>query len=89
LSQSLTKGKFRMSDRLIGVFAEGLQLDAADLTDETSPQNTTQWDSLAAMMLVTLIEDTFEVRLSTRDIMRMNSIGAARTVLQAKGVAGI
>ena len=39
--------------------------------------------------LVTLIEDTFDVSLSTRDIMKMRSIGLARSVLQAKGVAGI
>lgn len=78
-----------MSDRLIEVFAEGLQLDAAALSDETSPQNTTQWDSLAAMTLVMLLEDSFEVRLSTREIMKMNSIGAARTVLQSKGVTGV
>jgi acyl carrier protein len=78
-----------MSDRLIGVFAEGLKLDVAALNEETSPQNTTQWDSLAAMTLVMLIEDSFEVRLSTREIMKMNSIGAARSVLQSKGVAGI
>jgi acyl carrier protein len=78
-----------MPDRLIEVFAEGLQLDAAELNDDTAPQNTTQWDSLAAMTLVMLLEDTFDVRLSTREIMKMNSIGAARSVLQAKGVAGI
>lgn len=78
-----------MSDRLIEVFAEGLQLDAAALSDETSPQNTTQWDSLAAMTLVMLLEDSFDVRLSTREIMKMNSIGAARSVLQSKGVTGV
>lgn len=78
-----------MSDRLIEVFAEGLQLDAAELSDETSPQNTTQWDSLAAMTLVMLLEDSFDVRLSTREIMKMNSIGAARSVLQSKGVTGV
>jgi acyl carrier protein len=78
-----------MSDRLIEVFAEGLQLDASALNDEVSPQNTSQWDSLAAMTLVMLLEDSFDVRLSTREIMKMNSIGAARSVLQAKGVAGI
>lgn len=76
-----------MSDRLIDVFAEGLRVDAGALSEETSVQNTPQWDSLAAMTLVTLIEDTFDVRLSTRDIMKMNSIAAARSVLQAKGVA--
>ncbi|HTL24189.1 MAG TPA: acyl carrier protein [Mycobacteriales bacterium] len=78
-----------MSDRLIEVFAEGLHLDASALNDETSPQNTSQWDSLAAMTLVMLLEDSFDVRLSTREIMKMNSIGAARSVLQSKGVAGL
>ena len=48
-----------------------------------------EWDSLAAMTLVTLIEDTFAVSLSTRDIMKMRTIGLARSVLKAKGVTGI
>lgn len=78
-----------MTDRLVEVFAEGLRVDGSGLSEDTSPQNTPQWDSLAAMTLVALIEDTFEVRLSTREIMKMNSIGAARSVLRAKGVADI
>jgi len=75
-----------MGDRLTEIFAEGLRVDAAQLNEETSPQNTPQWDSLAAMTMVALLEDSFDVRLSTRDIMKMNSIGAARSVLRAKGV---
>jgi acyl carrier protein len=78
-----------VADRLIALFAEGLRVDASALSEDTSPQNTPQWDSLAAMALVTLMEDSLEVRLSTREIMKMNSIGAARSVLQAKGVSGI
>jgi hypothetical protein len=41
------------------------------------------------MALITLIEDSFEVRLSTREIMKMNSIGAARSVLRSKGVSDL
>lgn len=78
-----------MSDSLIEVFSEGLKIDASALNEETSPQNTPQWDSLAAMTLLMLLEDSFEVRLSTSDIMKMNSIGAARTILRDKGIAGI
>jgi acyl carrier protein len=78
-----------MSDALIGVFSEGLKLDASGLSDDTSPENTSEWDSLASMTLVMLLEDTFDVRLSTKDILSMSSIGAARAVLQAKGVEGI
>jgi acyl carrier protein len=78
-----------MSDKLIEVFSEGLQVDASSLSDDTSPQNTSQWDSLASMSLVMLIEDTFNVKLSTREIMKMRTIGIAREVLQSKGVEGI
>ena len=75
-----------MSDKLIELFSQGLGLPAEDLSDDTSPENTEQWDSLAAMSMVTLIEDGFETRLKTKDIMRMRSIGLAREVLAEKGI---
>ena len=78
-----------MSDRLLEVFSEGLDIPVDDLSDETSPSNTSAWDSLAAMEMVTLIEDAFEVRLKTSEIMKMRSIGLARTVLRSKGVEDI
>ncbi len=75
-----------MSDRLLEVFSQGLGIPVDDLHDEVSPANTSSWDSLAAMELVTLIEDRFAVRLKTSEIMRMRSIGLARTVLRSKGI---
>ena len=78
-----------MSDPLISLFAEGLGVDPSSLTEGTSPDNTTEWDSLAAITLVSLIEEQFEVRLSAREIMKMQTIGLARSVLQGKGVTGI
>jgi hypothetical protein len=41
------------------------------------------------MEMVVLIEDTFDVRLKTSEIMRMRSIGLARTVLRSKGVEDV
>jgi acyl carrier protein len=38
---------------------------------------------------VTAIEDDFDVRLKTSEIMKMRSIGLARSVLRAKGVENI
>jgi acyl carrier protein len=78
-----------VSDALIRVFAEGLGVDEAALDDDTSPDNTSEWDSLAAITLVSLIEDEFDVRLGAREIMKMQTIGLARSVLKAKGVSGI
>jgi acyl carrier protein len=76
-------------DALIRVFAEGLGVDEATLNDDTSPDNTSEWDSLAAITLVSLIEDEFDVRLGAREIMKMQTIGLARSVLKSKGVSGI
>ena len=78
-----------MSDALLRVFAEGLGVDQATLNDDTSPDNTSEWDSLAAITLVSLIEDEFDVRLGAREIMKMQTIGLARSVLKSKGVSGI
>jgi len=78
-----------VDDPLIAVFAEGLGVDVSLLDDDTSPDNTSEWDSLAAMTLVSLIEEQFAVRLNARDIMKMQTVGLARSVLQGKGVDGI
>lgn len=78
-----------MADPLIRLFAEGLGVDESSLSEDTSPDNTPEWDSLAAITLVSLIEDEFDVRLGAREIMKMQTIGLARRVLQGKGVAGI
>jgi len=75
-----------MSDKLIAVFAEVLEVEPSTLNDESSPDNIDQWDSLAAMHLVAAIEDTFNTQLTTKEIMKMASIGLARKALQDKGI---
>ena len=76
-----------MADALIQLFAEVLQVNPALLNDDSSPDNLQQWDSLAAMHLVTAIEERFLVRLSTKEIMKMSTIGLARKTLRSKEVA--
>ncbi len=75
-----------MTDRLITIFAEELEIDAQELNEDSSPDTVESWDSLAAMRLVAAIESAFKVRLSTKEIMKMRSIGIARTVLLEKNV---
>ena len=43
--------------RVEKVFSEVLGLPPDMITDDTSPDNTPQWDSMAAMNLVVAIED--------------------------------
>jgi acyl carrier protein len=78
-----------LSTRLTEVFARVLRLPAERLGDATSPENTAEWDSLAAMELVSQIEETFGVQLTTLEIMKMRSIGVAREVLRQRGVTDV
>lgn len=75
-----------MSDDLIQLFSEVLNVPVEKLNDDSSTENTRQWDSLAAMHLVAAIESRFNVTLSTKEIMKMSSIGLARKVLKEKNV---
>ncbi len=75
-----------MSDPLLALFAEELDVPFASLDDESSPDTVESWDSLAAMRLVAAIEGEFDVRLSTKEIMKMRSIGIARAVLRDKNI---
>ena len=75
-----------MSDNLIDLFSKVLNVSASSLDDDSSPDSVSEWDSLAAMSLVAAIEEKFKVRLSTKEIMRMTTIGLARQALQNKGV---
>lgn len=75
-----------MSDPLIALFADILEVDATLLNDDSSPDTVEQWDSLAAMHLVAGIEDNFDTQLSTKEIMKMSSIGLARAALKNKGI---
>jgi acyl carrier protein len=76
-----------MTTRVAEVFAEVLGISPAQITDETSPDNTPQWDSMAAMNLVVAIEDEFDVRLSTAEIVSMRNVAIVKKVLTSKGVA--
>lgn len=75
-----------MADPLVQLFAEVLEIDPAGLHDDSSPDTVQQWDSLAAMKLVSAIEEKFNVTLSTKEIVKMSTIGRARKTLQSKKV---
>lgn len=76
-----------MVDAIVRLVAQTLNIDPSLITDESSPENTRGWDSLASLNLITAIEETFSVELSLPEMMAMHDVGLVRTVLLRKGVA--
>jgi acyl carrier protein len=72
---------------LAQVFAESLMVDPAVVVDDLAYQSIKEWDSVAHMVLVTALEDNFDIMLDTDDIIAMSSVARVREILAKYDVA--
>ena len=73
-----------MNDKLLEILAETLETDVSQLHPDTDFRAHARWDSLAALTLVTAVEDDFGVMLTDRDLRDADSIAALAQRIQAK-----
>jgi len=78
-----------MFDRLSLIVSDIFEVPADLIVEDTSPENTPQWDSLRTIGLVVALEDEFGIQMSKEEITRMRSIGAMRQLLRAKGILDV
>ena len=62
-----------------------LDVDPTSLTDATCRHDVANWDSLAHLSVVSGVEETYDVLFSTAEMREVSSVGALRTILEAKG----
>lgn len=74
---------------LAQVFAEGLAIELAEVNEALLYQGIPQWNSVAHMRLVALMEETYNILLDTDDIIAMSSFAKARSTLEQYGVSGL
>ncbi|MCR8660526.1 acyl carrier protein [Paenibacillus endoradicis] len=68
-------------EKLRMIFAEALEIELDQVTDELSYNSIPQWDSLAHMALITEIDDQFDTMLDTDDVLDMNTFAKAKEIL--------
>ena len=76
-----------IDDRIAEVVRECFGENVPELNDETTFADIAGWDSLAHVNLINALEVEFDTKFSVRQVMKMNSVGAIRSLLTAK-VAG-
>jgi acyl carrier protein len=74
------------SRTLCEVVGRALNVAVASISDESSPETLRRWDSLCHLDLMTTIEDAYDVRFSTAEIVQAKSVGDIRRMLREKGV---
>jgi acyl carrier protein len=70
---------YRMVSDLFGVPAEAV-------SDQSSPQSISNWDSLNHLNLVMALEGEFNVTISAEDALSLRDVGLIRAALRKYGV---
>jgi acyl carrier protein len=68
-------------EKLINAFSEALSVSRDAINDELMYQSIPEWDSITHMILISQLEDTFEVAIDTDDVIDMSSVGKAKEIL--------
>ena len=68
------------------VIARALGVPRASLTETSSAETVSEWDSVSHMHLILELEDVFGVSLSPADALDMTSVGAVRAILRRHNV---
>jgi acyl carrier protein len=68
--------------KLYDAFAEALNVNLDTVKDDLTYQSIPQWDSISHMVLISTIEEKFDISLATDDVIDMNSVGKAKEILK-------
>jgi len=73
-----------MDTKIKRIMADILGLDADQIRDSTSMENTMSWDSLAHINLMSAIEQELGITLEIGEMEEMRSFGKILTVIDGK-----
>jgi acyl carrier protein len=76
-----------LQDRLSGVFSTVFPGLSASEIAAASTATVASWDSIAALNLLTLLEEEFGVSIPPSELPQLRSFAAIESYLRAKGVA--
>ncbi len=75
-----------MLEKIKEMVAEQLNVEAADLTAETSFKEDLGADSLDLFELVTNLEDEYEIEIPSEELEKLTTVGAVADYLKSKGI---
>lgn len=73
-------------EKLISAFAEALNVEKEIVNKDLKYQGIPEWDSISHMVLISEIEDIFDVEIDTDDVIDMSSFIKAKEILSKSGI---
>ena len=75
-----------MLEKMKEMVADQLNVDAAEITAETSFKDDLGADSLVLFELVMALEEEYNVEIPSEDLEKLTTVGAVMDYLKSKGV---
>ena len=75
-----------MSEKMISIIAEQLNIDASEITLESSFKDDLNADSLDLFEMVMALEDNYGVEIPSEDLEKLLTVGDVVNYLKDKGV---
>jgi acyl carrier protein len=73
-----------MEEKLIKIFCNIFNVNENEISNKSSPENLENWDSLTHMDLVVSVEEEFEIRLTSDEIIEMKNFKMIKEILASK-----
>jgi acyl carrier protein len=86
MTQPLADAPIEARARVLDSVAAVLGVNAAALTDHSSPATVPSWDSLNHLNVAMSIESEFGIALTAEQVMEMGSIAAIYATLRTYGI---
>lgn len=72
--------------RLKTIISKVFNVNYDKLSDDSSPENISNWDSLSHLMLIAALEDNFQIKFTTEEVITIRNIRDIKDILQKKEI---
>lgn len=78
-----------MTTKLSEILEKIFQLPSDNITDEISQENLEAWDSMTHLILVTELEESYNIQIAEDDILAMKTVADIKNVLAKNSVSNV
>jgi acyl carrier protein len=69
------------------IIAQVFNINSSQVTNETSPENTEEWDSFNGLLLITELEKEFGIKFSIEEMIAVKDVGDIKKVLRKNNIS--
>jgi acyl carrier protein len=78
--------KEKNEKKFVESFTDALNIKGKEVIDSLKYQGIPEWDSISHMVLITNLEEKFDISIETDDVIDMSSVGKAKKILKKYGI---